>query len=470
MDRKVLAVDLGASGGRVMLGSLLDGTIHLKELHRFSNDPVTVRGTMYWDIYRLLFEIRRGIAKAAGEGTIESISVDTWGVDYGLLGADGQMIDMPVHYRDSRTNGVPEKVYQMISPEELYQRTGNQLMAINTAFQLSAHKERRPQSLDQAEWLLMIPALFSYFLGSDPVCDISAASTTQLFDPDRRCWAVDVIKQLGFSEKMFPEIVESGTVIGALADDSTEHSPLIIAGCGHDTQCAEAAVPAEENEFLFISCGTWSLMGTELEQPLISEESFRLDLTNEAAYGGKASFLKNITGLWLIQESRRQWIREGMEYSFGELEQMAGVCESQHCYIDPDDPVFLPEGDIPGRIRTYCKKTGQAVPESIGQVVRCIDESLAKRYFQTKEEIEACTGKRFDRIYLVGGGAQSALLCQLTADICGCDVTAGPVEATALGNTAIQLITLGAFSSLQDARRAIRASQDIKVYHPRGLS
>lgn len=471
--KKVLAVDLGGSSGRVVLGELADGQIKTTELHRFSNDPVTINGTLYWDILRIFHEIKIGLLKSKPFGKIDSIGIDTWGVDFGLLDSTGNMLDNPVHYRDERNVGMLDKAFKLIDAKKLYSLTGNQLMEINTAFQLLAVKEKRPELLSMANTLLPTPNLLSYFLGGKAVAEETIASTTQLFDHETRNWSKEAIAALGLPEDIFPEIVKGGTRLGTLSASICEELGIepceIIAVCGHDTQSAQMAVPAKEKDFLFISCGTWSLVGTENDTPILSEKAYELDLTNEAAYDGKTSFMKNIIGLWLIQESRRQWAKEGYEYSFGELEELAAKEEAFKCFIDPDAPEFVAPGNIPERIREYCRKTNQPVPETIGQVVRCIDESLAMKYKKVKAEIENCTGKSYDNINIVGGGAQSKLLCQLTADICQVKVTAGPVEATVLGNIATQFLANGTYNNLAEIRENMQGLSEIKVYEAKAV-
>lgn len=467
---RVLAVDLGASGGRCMLAEFDGGRIALKELHRFSNDPVTVSGTMYWDVLRLFYEIKQGMCKAKEAGGFRSVSVDTWGVDFGLLDEDGKLLENPVHYRDGRTQGAAQKSFLLLEKESLYRCTGNQIMDINTAFQLLSLKWQRSALMKQASCLLLMPDLFHYFLSGEKKTEVSIASTTQLYDPLKKDWSREALKAFDIQESLLPKIYPCGTIIGELTKEVRKElgipAAAVIAGAGHDTQCAMAAVPAKEADFIFISCGTWSLFGTETDAPLIDEKSYGYNLTNEQGVGGKTSFLKNIIGLWLIQESRRQWMREGKEYSFGQLEEMAEKEKAFFCFIDPDDPLFVPAGNLPERIQDYCRKTGQPVPENEGQIVRCIDESLALKYRHCKAEIEDCTRKEYRKIYLVGGGAQSRLLCRMTAQACGCSVTAGPMEATALGNAAIQLMALGQIKSLSDMRRVIQNSADITVYEP----
>lgn len=468
--RKVLAFDFGASGGRAMICAFDGEKISMEEIHRFSNDPVTVRGTMYWDVLRLYHEIKQGLIKSKEHGGAESLAVDTWGVDFCLIGKDGRMLENPVHYRDSRTAGMMERSQKYLSRDELYTITGNQMMEINTLFQLLSLKEERPELLERADAVLLMPDLFHYLLSGRMCSELSIASTTQLMDARKRTWSPCVLEAFGFKPEWFRPIVPTGTVLGPVSADLCEELGLpemqVIAAAGHDTQCALAAVPAEEKDFVFLSCGTWSLLGTELDEPLIDENSRRLDITNECGFVGKTSFLKNIIGLWLIQESRRQWMRENQTYSFGELEEMAASCAPFASLIDPDAPVFTPAGDIPQRIRDYCRRTGQHVPQSPGEIVRCINESLAFKYRHAVEELSACTGRPYHSLYMIGGGTKSEQLCTFTANACGFPVIAGPAEATVLGNAAIQLCALGAISGLPEIRKIVRASEPVRRYEP----
>ncbi|MBO5197403.1 MAG: rhamnulokinase [Lachnospiraceae bacterium] len=469
-EKRILAFDFGASSGRAMLGTFDGERIRLQEIHRFSNDPVIVNGTMYWDILRLFHEVKQGILKAKHAGGFDSIGVDTWGVDFGLLDKDGKLLENPVHYRDSRTEGMLEEAFKKLSKEEFYRITGLQFMEINTAFQLLSLAINRPEVLERAETLLLTPDLFNYFLTGEKKAEYSIASTTQLLDAKAGEWSNEVIDALGLPKKIFQEIVPCGTRIGTLSKEICEElgvEPVqVVAVAGHDTQCALVSVPAESDDFIFISCGTWSLFGTELEAPLIGPKSEAYNITNEGGYAKKASFLKNIIGLWLIQESRRQWIREGEELSFGELEKLAAAEEPFLAFIDPDAPEFVPAGNVPERIREYCRRTGQKVPETKGQIVRCINESLAMKYRVTLEQIADCTGKDYSAIHMVGGGTQSGLLCSFTASACGMPVVAGPVEATVLGNIALQLMADGAIADLKQAREIIAREPDIKKYEP----
>lgn len=469
--KKMLAVDFGASSGRVMAGCFDGSRLQISQLHRFSNDPVWLNDTMYWDFLRLFYELKAGIGKAKELGGADSIGVDTWGVDFGLVGTDGHLLENPVHYRDARTAGMLEEGFLRLDQERFYELTGNQFMEINTAFQLLSLLKKRPDFLRKADRMLLMPDLFNYYLSGTACSEYTMASTTQLLDARRRDWSKEVIDRLGIPEQLFLPVVMPGTKLGALQPficSELGTAPMdVIAVAGHDTQCAMAAVPAGQEDFIFVSCGTWSLFGTELKEPVIDANSIRFNVTNEGGFGGRISFLKNIIGLWLIQESRRQWIREGMEYDFGQLEEMAAKEAGGDCFIDPDDPIFVPAGDVPERIRQYCRQSGQKVPENIPQIVRCIDESLALKYHAALDEICACTGKTYTAIHMVGGGTQSGLLCQLVADVCGIPVYAGPVEATVYGNLAIQLAAAGEVNGLSQIRQVICASEQITIYEPK---
>lgn len=467
---KVLAVDFGASSGRVMLGIFDGEKIRAEEIHRFSNDPVIVNGTMYWDVLRLFHEIKQGLIKAKSYGDVDSIGVDTWGVDFGLLDEKGYLLENPVHYRDGRTEGMLEKGFSLIPKERFYEMTGNQFMEINTAFQLLSLKEQRPELLQRADCLLLMPDLFNYFLSGVKKSERSIVSTTQMSNPCEPGWVMEVAEKFGIPKNIFTEVVPTGTRLGPIRKEIQEELGVadmdVVAVAGHDTQCALTAVPAKEDDFIFVSCGTWSLFGTELEKPVLTKQSEELNITNETGTDGRTSFLKNIIGLWLIQESRRQWMREGKEYSFSELEKLAEGAEPFQSFIDPDAPEFTPAGDVPKRIREYCRCTGQKVPETEGEIVRCINESLALKYRYTLEELKICTGKEYHAVHMVGGGIQSKLLCRFTAHASGIPVIAGPVEATVFGNIAIQLMSKGAIKDLKEARKVIANSEKPVVYEP----
>lgn len=468
--KNVLAIDFGASSGRAVIGSFDGKRIKLTEIHRFSNDPVTLGGTMYWDFLRLFHEIKQALVKAKEYDEIDSIAIDTWGVDFGLIDKGGRLLENPVHYRDGRTAGMVDYSGKYISKDSLYDMTGIQIMEINTAFQLLSILKNRPELLDRADKLLLMPDLFAYYLGAKPVAEMSIASTTQLFDARKKCWSEECCEMLGIKRSLLPEIVKSGTVVGTLSEEICDELDIkpckIIAVCGHDTQSAMAAVPAKEKDFAFLSCGTWSLLGTELDSPVIDEGSASLNVSNETGFDAKTSFLKNIIGLWLIQESRRQWEREGKHYSFAELEAMARSVKPFRCFIDVDAPEFTPAGNIPERIKRYCEKTGQNVPTTDAEIMRCIYESLAMKYRTAVCELEKCTAKKFSKLYMVGGGTKDRFLSELTASALGIEVSSGPVEATSLGNIAVQLIADGSIKDIDEARRVIAASETLYAFTP----
>lgn len=472
-DYKVLAIDFGASSGRAIIGSFKDNKIQIEEIHRFSNDPVKLNNTMYWDFLRLFFEIKTSLVKSKKYGKIASMGIDTWGVDFGILDEFGSLIQNPIHYRDERTDNILEEVFENIDKEELYNITGNQIMNINTAFQLFALKQKRPDIFKRIDKILLMPDLFNYFFTGKKVSEISIASTTQLFDQNEKEWSKKVIQNLGLDKNIFANVVSSGTTLAPIKDDIAEeldiHKFNIISIAGHDTQSAVVSVPTEEDDFIFLSCGTWSLMGTELDKPIINEKSIKYNITNEIGYEEKTTFLKNIIGLWLIQESKRQWEKEGEEYSFSELEKLANEAEAFKCFIDPDDELFIHSGNIPKRIKAYCSEKFGVEIKTVGEVVRVINESLAFKYKNALEEIEDCTGKKYNSIYMIGGGVQSNMLCQMTANACGCTVYAGPIEATVLGNMSIQLITNGKIKNMKEARKIIKNSETIKVYEPQNI-
>ena len=468
MQRNYIAVDLGASSGRVMLGRWDGHTLALEELHRFSNDAVRLCGTLYWDILRILHEIKQGLIKAA-QYDIASIGIDTWGVDFGLLDKQGRLLENPVHYRDARTRGIIEAVGEVFPLRDLYGETGLQFMECNTVFQLYALKTQRPELLETADRLLLLPDLLGHFLTGKQATELSIARTSQLLNIDTLDWSSRVFETLGLPRDLLGDIVPSGTPLGALLPDVREETGLgavpVVSVCGHDTQSAVCAVPSREEGFAFLSSGTWSLFGTELDKPIVNDTSFALNITNEGGFG-KTRFLKNITGLWLIQESRRHWNRHGGSYSYADLERLALQAPAFARFIDPDDDAFASHGDIPGRIRAYCERTGQPVPESIGETVRCIYESLAMKYRATLEKLQACTGRAYPRLHVVGGGVKDGLLCQMTANACGVPVLAGPAEATVLGNVLAQMIAQGEVSGLAQARDVVRGSFEVREYEP----
>ncbi len=470
MSKRVLAYDFGASSGRAVIATYDGEKIQMEEIHRFANDPVEVGGVFYWDVLRLFHEIKQGITKAVHAGGFDAIGIDTWGVDFGLLDKHGHLLGNPVHYRDKRTLGMMEEVFKIIPKEELYQRTGIQFSLINTLFQLMALRKKDPEMLERADKLLLMPDLLAYFLTGVMKAEYTEVSTTQCLDPRTGDWAYDLLERLDIPASLFPPITDAGTVYGDLSAEICEElgAPCVpvIAVATHDTGSAVVSVPSDEKDFIFISCGTWSLFGTELAQPVINDTSFRFNLTNEGGFGRTTRFLKNIMGLWLIQESRRQWIREGASVTYGDLEQEALACEPFKCFIDPDDVSFVSPGNLPKRVQEYCRRTGQFVPQSRGEIMRCIYESLAMKYRYTFRAVHEVTGLDYSVIHMVGGGTKDRLLCQMAADACNVPVIAGPIEATATGNVAVQLIALGEMKDLKQARQVIAASEELKHYAP----
>ena len=468
--KQVLAFDFGASSGRAMLSRLDDGKLTVTEIHRFSNDPVSVGGTMYWDILRLWYEIKQAFYKLRQSGEqIDAVGIDTWGVDFGLIGRNGKLLANPVHYRDSRTHGMPEEVFGILPQHEIYRRTGIQTMHFNTLYQLYYLAKYEPELLAETDKILMIPDLFAYFLTGKMRVERTNASTTNFLNPETREWDTDLLDTLGIPTRILPDLIEAGETYGTLIPDLAAEFGLgevpVIAVCTHDTGSAVAAAPAE-GDFAYISCGTWSLFGTELPAPLITDASEEVQYTNEGGYRGTTRFLKNIMGLWLIQESRRQWIREGQNVSYADLEREALEAKPFVSWIDVDDPVFKAAGDLPARLGEKCRETGQPVPETRGEVMRCIYQSLAMKYKHNFERLTRMTGVRYPKLHMLGGGIKDTLLCRMTASATGATVYAGPAEATVIGNIAVQMIALGALSSWEEARRVIAASTPLAVYTP----
>lgn len=468
--KRVLAFDFGASSGRAMIAVFDGENIELEEIHRFSNDPVSFNGTLYWDVLRLFYEIKQGIIKAHNSGGFDSIGIDTWGVDFGLLDAKGNIMENPVHYRDKRTVGMIEKSFEYIDKDRLYEITGNQFMELNTLFQIVALLKNRPHILDLAENILLMPDLFAYMLTGVKSTEYTVASTTQMLDAKTRDWSSEVFEKIGIPKRLFTNIVKSGNITGKLSDIICDELGVpkvnVISVASHDTKSAVVAVPAKEKDYIFISCGTWSMFGTELDAPIINSKSKGYNLTNEGGYNKSTTFMKNIVGLWLIQESRRQWQREGKDYSFAQLEKMALESEPFACFIDPDAPEFVAQGNLPKRIRAFCERTNQKIPETVGAVVRCIYESLAMKYRYAFDQIKDCTGKDYKTIHMVGGGTKDTLLCKMAANSCNCMVAAGPIEATVLGNIAVQLIASGNIADISEARSIIAKSQKVVEYQP----
>lgn len=468
----MLAIDLGASSGRGIVGTFDGKKLTLEENHRFSNDPVMVAGTFTWDTLRIFHEIKNSIRKCAlsEDKDIASIGIDTWGVDFGLIDKAGKLMANPVHYRDTRTVGIIEYADKFVPREELYNTTGLQFQNFNTVYQILASLRDNPVYINNADKLLFTPDLFNYLLTGVKKCEYTIASTGAILDAKKREYAYDMLGKFGIPTDIFAPIAQPGSIVGPLLPEILEEVGDIRANvvnvAAHDTGSAVVAVPAVNDDFIFLSSGTWSIMGAEVKEPIISEKSFKYNFTNEGGAENTIRFEKNITGLWLKQESKRQWEREGKKYTHDELSDMALASKPFQSLIDPDDAAFGVPGNLPKRIAEYCKRTNQHVPENAGEVMRCIFESLALRYRYTVEKIDEVKGHRTPFINIIGGGTKEALLCQFTADACGRPAYAGPVEATAIGNIACQAIAAGELKNVAEAREVVRNSFDIECYEP----
>jgi rhamnulokinase len=467
----MLAIDLGAESGRAILGDFDGQRIHMRELYRLPNEPVTLPDGLYWDILQIHWNILTSLsaAGAVSGGRIGSIGIDSWAVDFGLLDSAGALIGNPRHYRDARNEGMQDRAFQRVPREEMYRATGIQAMPINTLCQLLAI-EGSP-ALSIAGTMLMIPDLLRFWLTGDIGAEYTNATTTQLFEHATSTWAWDIIRRLGIPEHIFPPLVKEGTIGSPLRerilrDTGLRESPAVITVASHDTASAVVAVPARGKRFAFISSGTWSLVGCELPTPVLTEAAMDANFTNEGGAFGTIRFLKNIMGLWLLQECRRSWQREGHDVSYEQLVAQATSAPPFRFLIDPDDPSFLVPGDMPGRIAAWCKSTGQGEPAGMAEMTRCILESLALKYRWAIERMEALTGHPVDVIHVVGGGARSATLCQFTADATRRSVIAGPVEATALGNVMVQAAARGHVGSLAEIREVVRNSTELIHYDP----
>ncbi|MHC4693349.1 MAG: rhamnulokinase [Planctomycetota bacterium] len=474
--KKYIAVDLGAESGRVMLGSISADKLALEEVHRFSNGPTEEAGTLRWDFERLLSEIKNGIVKAIKQaGDVSGIGVDSWGVDFGLLDADGELIEKPYHYRDSRTNEMLEKAFELMGKREIYENTGIQFMQLNSLYQVLAMRLANSEVLAKTKKLIFIGDLFSYFLCGKAFGEYSLASTSQMMDMKTGQWSKPIFDKLSLPIDIMPDIVETGTVVGELTGPAAYQMDLawipIIATASHDTASAVAAVPAEEgSNWAYLSSGTWSLMGVEVPEAIVNDKTFQYEFTNEGGVENTIRLLKNIMGLWLVQECRRQWQREGVELSYAEMTDMAKKAEPFARHIEVDYSGFLAPGNMPERINSYLAETGQKAVDDKGQMIRMILESLALKYRVIMERIEDITGQNIDCLYIVGGGIQNELLCQFTANAIGKKVVAGPIEATASGNLLIQAKATGQIKTLAELRKIVRNSFELKEYEPQEAS
>ena len=473
-EAKFLAFDLGAESGRGVVGFFDGERLRLEDVHRFPNEPVRLLKTLYWDAPRLFAEIKRGLsmAVAAHGREFAGIGLDTWGVDFGLLGRDDALLGNPRHYRDHGNDGILEVAFAIVPRDQIFARTGIQFMQFNSLFQLLALKQQNSPLLEMAETLLMMPDLFHFWLTGQKATEFSIATTTQCYDPQARDWATNLLERMGLPTRLFTDIVPTGTPIGTLRPDLAEEAGCglipVVAPAEHDTGSAVVAVPASTPDVAYISSGTWSLMGIETAEPRISPQTLAANFTNEGGACGTIRLLKNIMGLWLVQECRRSWARQGTEYSYAELTRLAEQAPPFGPLIEPDDSAFLAPSDMPAALRRSCANTGQPEPADTGATVRCCLESLALKYRWVLERLEEFRGGRIETIHIVGGGTQNTLLCRLAADATDRTVVAGPVEATAIGNVLMQAMGRGLLGSLEQAREVVRNSFDLVTYTPSG--
>ena len=462
-----LAIDLGAESGRTIVGSLDGNKLTLNETHRFPNRPVRLNDGLHWDILRLWSDIKEGIGKSKA---IESVGLDTWAIDFALLDKKNSLLSNPFHYRDVRTDGMLDEAFKRLSRAEIFSNTGIQFMQINTLYQLMAMSLQKSPLLGIAKTFVTIPDLFNFWLSGELANEFTNATTTQCFDPRTRTWSTKILDAFGIPAYLFQPTTDSGTQIGTLLPSLTEEMnvsaiPVILPAC-HDTGSAVVAVPAMNENFVWLSSGTWSIMGAEVREPCLTEKALEYNFTNEGGVFGTWRLSKNIMGLWLAQECRREWSRQGEEISFDALTQAAAESEAFLSVIDPDDGLFLPPGDMPSRIQKFCADTGQRIPQTKGQIIRVVLESIALKYRFVLERLEELSGKRLDPFHIIGGGTQNRLLNQFTANATKRTVIAGPVEATAIGNILMQAIGMKHLYSLAEAREVVRRSFESEIYEP----
>jgi len=476
-DKAYLAIDMGASSGRHVVGRFDGEVLTLEEVYRFENGAVELAGNLYWDLLGLWSHVRRGLAAAGSIGEpINSIGIDTWGVDFGLLGRGDELLGNPYTYRDRRTNGVLEKAFEIVSREEIFQHTGLQFMQINTLYQFLAMKLARSPLLETAETLLMVPDLFNWMLTGVKCNEMTEASTSQFYNPVKGDWASELLEKFGLPGGILSRIAQPGTRLGPLrpnlaAETGLANVDVVLPGT-HDTASAVMAVPAQSRpgqrpDWCYISLGTWALMGIEAPQPVINDQVLRLNFTNEGGVGNTIRLLKNIIGMWLLQECRRIWNQGGRNWGWEDLNRLTVAARPRVSFINPDAPEFLAPENMPDAICAYCQRTGQPVPESEGAVLRCALDSLALRFRAVLAMCEELAGGRIETIHIVGGGTRNRLLCQATADACARQVVAGPVEATATGNIMMQAVAAGDVASIAQAREVIRRSFEVQEYQPR---
>ena len=472
----LLAFDYGASSGRAMLGKFDGQRLDLSELHRFANEPVLVGGSLYWDILRLFHEMKQGILKCAASGNkdIASIGTDTWGVDFGLLDSTGKLLGNPFHYRDSRTEGMIEEVCSIIPGRDIYERTGIAFQVFNSLYQLYSMRKSRSPLLEKASTMLFTPDLLRYFLTGEKSNEYTIASTSQMINAHTRGWASDLLDKLEIPQNILTGIIYAGTIAGKLTPGAAGELGIgqvpVVAVAEHDTGSAVVSVPAVEGKYAYLSSGTWSLLGVESAVPVINDATFNLNYTNEGGFNKTTRLLKNIMGLWIYQECKRTWDKSGETVSFDELEKGAYGSEAFASFIDPDDSSFFSPGKMPAKIQEYCRKTGQKIPETKPQIVRCIMESLAMTYRKALEGLEKVIGYSLPVLHIVGGGCKNTMLSQFTANAIARPVIAGPVEATATGNLMAQLLALGEVKNLKEGRIIIKNSFPLVEYTPENIA
>lgn len=481
--KKFVAIDLGAESGRGILGSWNGEKIVIKELHRFPTHNVNLHSHIYWDVLAIFTEIKKILSEAKKEGAISGLGITTWGVDYGLIGENDLLLSNPFHYRDKRTEGIPEEVFGIVPREKIFEETGIQFMALNTLYQLYATKKEFPYLLDSAKKLLFMPDLFNFFLTGSKSAEYTIATTSQMYNSGgqeqpsapRGGWAHGILENLQVPVRFLPDVISPGTLIGNVSEGIKEELGIssdipVYAVCCHDTASAVVSVPARDNVWAYLSSGTWSLLGVETENPIINEKSFKHNFTNEGGYGGSIRFLKNIMGLWILQECRRHWEKNGQSFSYEQLTETASSAQPFFSFINVNDNEFLFPGNMPERIREYCKKTGQKVPEDIPQVSRVVLESLAMEYRYAMDSLEDTVENRIETLHIVGGGSQNKLLSQFTASATRKSVMAGPVEATAAGNLLVQAMANKDVSDIPQLREIVRKSFPLFVYQPKDTS
>ncbi len=462
-----LAIDLGAESGRAIVGSLDGDKLTLNETHRFANEPVRLNDGLHWDVLRLWSDIKAGISNSK---EINSIGLDTWAIDFALLDQNGSLLSNPFHYRDARTDTMMAEAFKRMSRAEIFSNTGIQFMQINTLYQLLAMSVQKSPLFEVAETFVTIPDLFNYWLTGELTNEFTNATTTQCFDPRKRDWSTKILDAFNIPSYLFKPTTDSGTQIGTLLPSIAEETgagvvPVILPAC-HDTGSAVVAVPARNQDFAWISSGTWSIMGAEVREPCLTEKALEYNFTNEGGVFGTWRLSKNIMGLWMVQECKRMWAHQGDDLSYDEITRLASEAKPFLAVIDPDNSRFLHPGDMPEEIRKYCEETNQAVPHTKGEVIRVALESIALKYRWVLERLQELAGKQFTPIHIIGGGTKNRLLNQLTANATNRIVVTGPVEATAIGNVLMQAIGLGHLGSLSDARAVVRASFDVEEYHP----